>query len=53
VQGVRNRANPYHGSVVDQPLCWPKGSTWLLRRTDLHVHARYLPPLALDPVRAR
>jgi hypothetical protein len=38
---------------VGEPLRWPKGSTWLLRRTEPHVRARYLPPLALDPVHAR
>jgi phosphohistidine phosphatase SixA len=36
------------GVEVEGPLHWPKGSTWLLRRTQLQVHARYLPPLALD-----
>ena len=36
------------GLVVDQPLAWPKGSTWLLEGTNqLFTHARYLPPLAL------
>jgi phosphohistidine phosphatase SixA len=37
------------GLVAPEPLHWPKGSTWLLRRTDRRqVHARYLSPLALD-----
>jgi hypothetical protein len=35
--------------VAPEPLQWPKGSTWLLQRTDLReVRARYLSPLALD-----
>lgn len=38
------------GMPVPEPLHWPKGSTWLLRRTQRQVHARYLGPLALDPV---
>ena len=38
------------GMAVAAPLHWPKGSTWLLRRTQRQVHARYLGPLALDPV---
>ncbi|HEV2920316.1 MAG TPA: histidine phosphatase family protein [Actinomycetota bacterium] len=38
------------GLAVAEPLHWPKGSTWLLRRTQRQVHARYLGPLALDPV---
>jgi phosphohistidine phosphatase SixA len=38
-----------HGLVAPQPLQWPKGSAWLLQRTDQRrVHARYLSPLALD-----
>ena len=38
-----------HGLVAPEPLQWPKGSTWLLQRTDLReVRARYLSPLALD-----
>jgi hypothetical protein len=37
---------------VAEPLDWPKGSTWLLQRTQLHLRARYLPPLALDAVHA-
>ena len=41
------------GLEVREPLCWPKGSSWLLWRTGRHVQARYLPPLALDPVHAR
>jgi hypothetical protein len=37
------------GLVAPEPLHWPKGSTWLLHRTDWRqVHARYLSPLALD-----
>jgi phosphohistidine phosphatase SixA len=37
------------GLVAPEPLHWPKGSTWLLQRTDRReVHARYLSPLALD-----
>jgi broad specificity phosphatase PhoE len=36
------------GWVVDQPLAWPKGSTWLLHGANGRpAHARYLPPLAL------
>ena len=35
-----------------QPLHWPKGSIWLLQRSERHVRARYLPPLALDPIHA-
>ncbi|HKF00030.1 MAG TPA: histidine phosphatase family protein [Actinomycetes bacterium] len=38
------------GSVLEAPPHWPKGSTWLLQRNGRRrVHARYLPPLALDP----
>jgi phosphohistidine phosphatase SixA len=37
------------GLVAPEPLQWPKGSTWLLHRTDRRqVQARYLSPLALD-----
>jgi broad specificity phosphatase PhoE len=37
------------GLIVGEPLHWPKGSTWLLQRTDRRlVHARFLAPLALD-----
>ena len=37
------------GLVGQEPLRWPKGSTWLLQHTDRRqVHARYLSPLALD-----
>jgi 8-oxo-dGTP diphosphatase len=33
------------GLVAPVPLHWPKGSTWLLHRTDRReVHARYLSP---------
>ena len=36
------------GLVVDQPLAWPKGSTWLLEGADRHfAFGRYLPPLRL------
>jgi 8-oxo-dGTP diphosphatase len=36
------------GLMVDQPLEWPKGSTWLLDGANgRFTHARYLPPLAL------
>ena len=41
------------GLEVAGPLDWPKGSAWLLQRTQLHLRARYLAPLALDPVHAR
>jgi 8-oxo-dGTP diphosphatase len=35
--------------VVEGPLDWPKGSTWLLRRTEHgRVYGRFLAPLALD-----
>ena len=34
------------GLMVDQPLEWPKGSTWLLDGANGRItHARYLPPL--------
>jgi hypothetical protein len=37
------------GLVAPERLHWPKGSTWLLHRTDWRqVHTRYLSPLALD-----
>jgi hypothetical protein len=37
------------GLVAPEPLHWPKGSTWLLHRTNWRqVHTRYLSPLALD-----
>ena len=40
------------GLAVDQPLAWPKGSTWLLDGPDGHLtFGRYLPPLALADVR--
>ena len=36
------------GLVAAEPLHWPKGSTWLMHRTDRReVHARYQPPLSL------
>lgn len=36
------------GLAVDQPLVWPKGSTWLLDGANGQVKvARYLPPLSL------
>jgi hypothetical protein len=39
------------GLVVDQPLAWPKGSTWLLDGPYGHfAFGRYLPPLALADV---
>ena len=41
------------GLQVEEPLDWPKGSTWPLQHTRLRVHARYLPPLTLDQVLAR
>jgi broad specificity phosphatase PhoE len=38
------------GLAVDQPLRWPKGSTWLLDGVNGRLtHARYLPPLVLAP----
>ena len=41
------------GLVVDQPLAWPKGSTWLLEGAlGRFTHARYLPPLALAHVQS-
>ena len=41
------------GLAVDQPLAWPKGSTWLLYGANRRfTHARYLPPLALAPTRS-
>ena len=55
--GTRGRRRPSRGpgfargSPVggrDQPLAWPKGSTWLLHGANGRpAHARYLPPLAL------
>jgi broad specificity phosphatase PhoE len=40
------------GLVVDQPLVWPKGSTWLLDGPDGHFAVgRYLPPLQLADAR--
>jgi 8-oxo-dGTP diphosphatase len=42
------------GLAVDQPLQWPKGSTWLLDGANGRLtHARYLPPLVLALPRAR
>ena len=36
------------GLAAAAPLQWPKGSTWLLERTDpREIRARYLAPLAL------
>jgi phosphohistidine phosphatase SixA len=36
------------GLAVNQPLAWPKGSTWLLYGTDGRLRSgRYLPPLPL------
>jgi 8-oxo-dGTP diphosphatase len=41
------------GLAVDQPLEWPKGSTWLLHGANRRLtHARYLPPLALAHARS-
>jgi phosphohistidine phosphatase SixA len=38
--------------VVEDPLDWPKGSTWLLQRTDhRQVRGRLLSPLMLSEVR--
>jgi phosphohistidine phosphatase SixA len=39
-----------NGLVVDDPLHWPKGSAWLLERTDGRrpVRGRYLAPLVLN-----
>ena len=35
--------------VAEDPLDWPKGSTWLLERLDRsRVRGRFLPPLARD-----
>ncbi len=37
------------GLVVEEPMRWPEGSTWLLQRNgQRRTRARYLPPLALD-----
>jgi phosphohistidine phosphatase SixA len=42
------------GLVVEDPLDWPKGSTWLLQRTDhRQVRGRLLAPLQLELGRAR
>jgi hypothetical protein len=39
--------------VVEGPLDWPKGSTWLLQRTDRgQVRGRLLAPLQLELGRA-
>jgi phosphohistidine phosphatase SixA len=39
--------------VVEDPLDWPKGSTWLLERIDQRqVRGRLLAPLVLNGVRA-
>ena len=40
------------GLEIAGPLEWPKGSAWLLQRTRLHLRARYVAPLVLDPVHA-
>lgn len=38
--------------LVEDPLDWPKGSTWLLQRTDhQQVRGRLLAPLVLSDVR--
>jgi 8-oxo-dGTP diphosphatase len=40
--------------VVEDPLEWPKGSTWLLERIDQRqVRGRFLAPLALVGARAQ
>jgi phosphohistidine phosphatase SixA len=39
------------GADVEQPLHWPKGSTWVLRRSEngrRHVQGHLLDPLVLD-----
>ena len=37
------------GLVAPAPLVWPKGSAWLLHRTDWRqLHTRYLSPPALE-----
>jgi broad specificity phosphatase PhoE len=36
------------GLAVEDPLRWPKGSAWLLWRTDRRLQARFVAPLALD-----
>ena len=37
------------GAGAEDPLDWPKGSTWLLQRTDQgQVYGRLLAPLALE-----
>jgi Predicted membrane protein (DUF2254) len=37
------------GLVVEDPLDWPAGSTWLLQRSDRgQVYGRLLAPLALE-----
>ena len=42
------------GLAVDQPLTWPKGSTWLLQGANGRpAHARYFPPLALAEPKVR
>jgi phosphohistidine phosphatase SixA len=38
------------GLEVEEPLDWPKGSTWLLQRTAFQLRAQYLPPLVLARV---
>ena len=41
------------GLVTEDPLDWPKGSTWLLQRTDQgHVYGRLLAPLALEELQS-
>jgi 8-oxo-dGTP diphosphatase len=37
-----------NGLVTDAPLAAAKGSTWLLEPIKGWIHARYLPPLALE-----
>lgn len=42
------------GLVVEDPLDWPEGCTWLLQRTDRgQVRGRLLAPLQLEVSRAR
>jgi hypothetical protein len=37
--------------LVEDPLDWPKGSTWLLERIHQHqVRGRYLAPLAIGEI---
>jgi phosphohistidine phosphatase SixA len=36
------------GLAVEEPLCWPKGSAWLLWRVQHRLHARFLAARSLD-----